>query len=117
MSDRRPAPGAGSDRPWRDRLDDPDEPLYTVAIAADLFGVDPQTLRRLADAVDPSPSRPSGNQRRYSRRDLERLGRAHELVAEGHHATSVGRIVELEDQLAAGGRAPRRGGDVGRAAR
>ena len=37
---------ARSTTPWRERIDDPTEPLYTIAVAADLLGVDTQTLRR-----------------------------------------------------------------------
>jgi len=94
---------APAERPWRVRLDDPDEPLFTIAITADLLGVGTQYLRRLADVLDPSPSRPSGNQRRYSRNDVVRLGRAYELVGEGHNATSAHRIAELERHLPADG--------------
>lgn len=100
-----PAPPP-DDRPWRERLDDPDEPLFTVAIAADLLGVDTQYLRRLADTIDPVTTRPSGNQRRYSRADLLRLGRAVELVGDGHRAASAGHIADLEARLDAEGRPP-----------
>ncbi len=103
MTPGRSTPGAtaAGRRSWLDRLDDPDEPLYTVAIAADLFGVDPQTLRRLSDAIEQQAERPSGNQRRYSRTEVERMGRTFELVGDGHNPSSANRIRDLEDQLAA----------------
>ncbi len=107
MSDappRRRGAGGGREatprsRRWAERLDDPDEPLYTVAIAADLLGLDPQVLRRLGDAVDHEGRRPSGNQRRYSRNDLELLSRAADLATEGHNGSAIGRILELERRV------------------
>jgi DNA-binding transcriptional MerR regulator len=102
MSPRRTPSEAGGPRSWRVRLDDPDEPLFTMAVAADLLGVGTQPLRRLAEALDHGGRRPSGNQRRYSRNDLELLGRAIELHGDGHAAPSITRIMELERQLGAG---------------
>jgi DNA-binding transcriptional MerR regulator len=100
MSPRRAAPTPDAPpQAWRARLDDPDEPLYTVAVAADLLGLDPQALRRLGDALDHEGRRPSGNQRRYSRNDLELLSRAQELLGDGHATASIPRIMELERQV------------------
>lgn len=106
MSRGRSAPAPDADRggarrlpagrPWHERLDDPDEPLYTMAVAADLLGLDVQALRRLAAAADHDSPRPSGNQRRYSRNDLAVLARAGELSAEGHASSAIARILELE---------------------
>ncbi len=102
MTSRRAAPGPDdAHRSWRVRLDDPDEPLFTIAVAADLLGVGTQPLRRLGDALDHEGSRPSGNQRRYSRNDLEVLARALELQGDGHATASIGRIMELEDRVQA----------------
>ncbi len=98
---RRPrAAAVPSTRTWRDRLDDPSEPLFTLAIAADLLGIDTQTLRRLESAAGLASHRPSGNQRRYSRTDLEVLSRALELAGEGTQGSSIARILELERQVA-----------------
>jgi DNA-binding transcriptional MerR regulator len=65
-------------------------------VAADLLGLDAQSLRRLQVAADQSSARPSGNQRRYSRRDIETLAAAAELVRDGITAPAIGRILELE---------------------
>jgi MerR family transcriptional regulator, heat shock protein HspR len=89
-------PDVPSTRPWQERLNDPDEPLYTVGVAADLLGVDAQTIRRLQFAAVQHSARPSGNQRRYSRRDLEILAAAAELSRDGITAAAIGRILELE---------------------
>jgi MerR family transcriptional regulator, heat shock protein HspR len=88
--------GVPSARPWRERLDDPNEPLYTVGVAADLLGVDAQTIRRLQIAAVQPSARPSGNQRRYSRRDLDILAAAAELTRDGINAPAIGRILELQ---------------------
>src|SRR4051812_26225188 len=84
---------------WRDRVDDPAEPLYTIAVAADLLGIDNQTLRRLGETIDRRSARPSGNQRRYSRHDLEALDHALRLAREGHAPQSIARIFELEQHI------------------
>jgi hypothetical protein len=94
------AEGSVPSRAWRERLADADEPLYTLAVTADLLGIDTQVLRRLEAAVDLSSERPSGNQRRFSRADLERLGRAAELLHEGTPREAIARILDLERELA-----------------
>ena len=83
---RRAAPLA---RTWSDRLDDPDEPLYTIAVVAELLATDHQTLRRIESALDFTGSRPSGNQRRYSRNDLARLDEACSLNRQGLSPRSI----------------------------
>ncbi|MEZ5179437.1 MAG: MerR family transcriptional regulator [Acidimicrobiales bacterium] len=93
-----PARVAPSARSWRDRVDDPDEPLFTMAVAADLLGLDTQALRRLAATIDQAEARPSGNQRRFSRTDLERLSAAVDLVAQGHSGHSLSTILELTER-------------------
>jgi MerR family transcriptional regulator, heat shock protein HspR len=94
---RRAVPSRAS---WSERLDDADEPLFTLAVTADLLSIDTQTLRRLESAAGLTSERPSGNQRRYSRNDIERLARATELNREGTPATAIGRILDLEQQVA-----------------
>jgi hypothetical protein len=94
---RRAAPEAR--RSLADRLEDPDEPLYTMAVAAELLGTDDQTLRRLGDAMLITSARPSGNQRRYSRRDLEAFEAGLRLANDGHRPQSIRRIVELQRQI------------------
>ena len=58
------------------------EPLYTMAVAARLTGMHPQTLRKYEKAGLLTPKRPSGNQRLYSETDIERLRRIQFLVEE-----------------------------------
>lgn len=90
---------AAASRSLAERLDDPDEPLFTMAVAADLLDTDDQTLRRLGEALGRRSARPSGNQRRYSRRDLEGLESALGLAREGHPPQSIAKILDLERQL------------------
>ena len=98
---RVPAKRAAAATPsWIARLDDPDEPLYTVAVVCDLLSIDSQTLRRRGETLAHVSARPSGNQRRYSRRDVELLGSAVHLVGQGYPSGAVARIVELEQQIA-----------------
>jgi len=95
---RRAAPPP---RSWQERIDDPDEPLYTMAVAADLLDLDNQTLRRLGDTISQRSARPSGNQRRYSRHDLEALAQAAELTKQRYGGAALARILELERQVQA----------------
>lgn len=105
MTNTRAEPGAPTSeppaRPWQERLADPDEALFTSAVAADLLGVDVQTLRRLEATTGEASDRPSGNQRRYSRHDLERLDRAAQLRADGISGRAVEHILELEQRITA----------------
>lgn len=70
-----------------------------MAVVSDMLQLDPQTLRRLGVAVSLEQSRTSGNQRRFSRNDLEVLSRAAELAAEGTNMAGIARIMELERRL------------------
>lgn len=88
---------------WEDRLDDPEAPLYTVGVVADLMGVDPQVVRGYDQRGLVQPDRSEGGHRRYSRRDIRRLTRALDLADEGISTTGIERILELEDRLQAGG--------------
>jgi MerR family transcriptional regulator/heat shock protein HspR len=69
-------------------------------VTADLLAVEPQVLRRLEAAAGLTSERPSGNQRRYSRNDIERLARAAELNREGTSGAAIGRILDLEQEVA-----------------
>jgi MerR family transcriptional regulator, heat shock protein HspR len=79
--------------------DDPDYPIYTVAQATELLGVNPPTLRRWEREGLVSPRRSEGGQRRYSRRDLEQLKRVARLAGEGVTTTGIRRVLELQDRV------------------
>lgn len=84
---------------WEKRLDDPNHPLYTVGVVADLLGVDPQVVRGYDHRGLVEPDRSGSGQRRYSRRDIERLTRAMDLADEGIPTSGIERILALEDEL------------------
>lgn len=93
MTDQAPLPE------WHRRLDDPQAPLYTMGVVADLLGVDQQAIRRLDRPDIMTTARPSGNQRRYSRDDIALLAYALELSGQGVSHNAIGRIIELERRV------------------
>ena len=77
-----------------------EEPLYTMAVAARLTGMHPQTLRKYERAGLISPARPSGNQRLYSEMDIERLRRIQHLVDErGVNIAGLELALGMSDRL------------------
>jgi MerR family transcriptional regulator/heat shock protein HspR len=54
--------------------------VFTMAVAARLTGMHPQTLRKYERAGLLTPTRHQGNQRLYSEADIERLRRIRYLV-------------------------------------
>jgi MerR family transcriptional regulator/heat shock protein HspR len=80
-------------------VDDEDAPLYSVGQVADMLEVPQAYLRRLDEHAVVRPSRSSGGQRRYSRREIERLQRANDLVEQGLTLAGVRRVMELEDRV------------------
>ncbi len=82
-------------------IEDPNAPLYTVGVVADLVGVDPQVIRGYDKRGLIEPQRSESGHRRYSRRDIERLSRAIELAEEGVSTAGIERVLELQDRIAA----------------
>jgi MerR family transcriptional regulator/heat shock protein HspR len=74
-------------------------PVYVISVAAELTGVHPQTLRVYESRGLVRPQRTKGGTRRYSRADLERIGRIHELTRAGLNLAGVGIVLQLEDSL------------------
>jgi MerR family transcriptional regulator, heat shock protein HspR len=97
-----PGGAGGEPAPARPELQFPGDgdPLYSVGQAADLLGVQPAFLRRLEahDAV--TPQRTAGGQRRYSRREIERIGAITGLMAEGMTLAGAIRIIALQTEIA-----------------
>src|SRR6266545_4068741 len=82
----------------RDRAED--RAVYIISVAAELAGVHPQTLRIYERKGLLSPKRTSGNTRRYSERDIDRLQMIQELTqGQGINLAGVKMIMELEAQL------------------
>jgi len=74
--------------------------LYIISVAAELAGVHPQTLRIYERKGLLRPKRTSGNTRRYSERDIERLRTIQELTqVEGVNLAGVRRIMQMQREL------------------
>jgi MerR family transcriptional regulator/heat shock protein HspR len=78
---------------------DESSPIFSIAIAAELSAMHPQTLRQYDRLGLVSPRRTAGQSRRYSMRDVVQLREIARLTAEGLNLEGVRRILELEDQV------------------
>jgi MerR family transcriptional regulator/heat shock protein HspR len=77
-----------------------DRGVYIISVAAELAGMHPQTLRIYERKGLLNPARTSGNTRRYSARDIERLEAIQQLTQEfGINLAGVKMIVELQAEL------------------
>ncbi len=82
------------------RLHGPDEPVYTIGVAARLLGVSPQTLRVIEREGLLEPHRTDANTRLYSENDLLLLQRIRFLVSEeGVNLAGVKLILEMESKI------------------
>ena len=86
---------------WHLRLDDPNEPLFTLAVVSELFAVDPQVIRRMDQAGVCSAQRTGGNHRRYSRNDIEAIGQAFSMRRDGVPPNAMAQIIALQHQVTA----------------
>jgi MerR family transcriptional regulator/heat shock protein HspR len=73
--------------------------VYIISVAAELAGMHPQTLRIYERKGLVHPQRTSGNSRRYSAADIERLQAIQELTDEGINLAGAKRILELTAQI------------------
>jgi MerR family transcriptional regulator/heat shock protein HspR len=80
---------------------DENSPVFAIAIAAELSGMHPQTLRQYDRLGLVSPRRTAGQSRRYSMRDIVQLREIARLSAEGLNLEGIRRILELENHVAA----------------
>lgn len=81
-------------------IDDQDAALYSVGQVADMLAVQQAYLRRLDEQQVVSPARSSGGQRRYSRRQIDRVQRVTDLAEEGISLAGARRVLMLEDRVA-----------------
>jgi MerR family transcriptional regulator/heat shock protein HspR len=72
--------------------------VYIISVAAELAGVHPQTLRIYERKGLVRPHRTSGNTRRYSAADIDRLRRIQRLTQEGVNLAGAKRIMALEEE-------------------
>ena len=77
-----------------------DRAVYIISVAAELAGVHPQTLRTYERLGLLRPQRTSGNTRRYSERDIERLRLIQELTQqEGVNLAGVKLIMAMRAEI------------------
>ena len=77
-----------------------DHPRYSISVAAELAGMHPQTLRTYEAKGLVRPRRTPGGTRRYSDRDVERLGKIGTLTGElGLNLAGAIRVLDLEDAM------------------
>jgi DNA-binding transcriptional MerR regulator len=75
---------------------DPARGVYGIAVAAELVGVDAQSLRLYERRGLLEPARTDGGTRRYSSEDIDRLHRIVELLAAGLNLTGISHVLDLE---------------------
>ncbi len=78
---------------------DVDTPMFAIALAAELSGMHPQTLRQYDRLGLVVPARTQGGSRRYSVRHVERLREVARMSADGMSLPAISRILELEDRV------------------
>lgn len=80
---------------------DPARGIYAISVAAELVGLDQQSLRLYEQRDLLSPDRTAGGTRRYSANDLGRLRRIRELLGQGLNLAGVAMVMDLQDDNAA----------------
>ena len=79
---------------------DYDEPCFVISVAARILGVQTQTLRYYERLGLIEPHRTRGNQRVFSRSDVERVRRMRSLIDDlGVNLAGVEVIIKLLDRL------------------
>lgn len=78
---------------------DADSPLFAIAVAAELAGMHPQTLRQYDRIGLVVPGRTRGGSRRYSMLDIEQLREIAQLSSEGMSLPAIARLLDLEDEV------------------
>ena len=71
--------------------------VYSISVASELSGVDPQMLRIYEQRGLVSPFRTDGGTRRYSRDDLDRIADITALLGDGLNLAGIGQVLKLRD--------------------
>lgn len=77
--------------------DDPGKGVYGISVAAELVGLDPQSLRLYERQKLINPERTPGGTRRYSSDDIDRLRRISGLLEEGLNLAGIAMVLGLQD--------------------
>jgi MerR family transcriptional regulator/heat shock protein HspR len=80
-------------------VEDEDAPVFAIAVAAELAGMHPQTLRQYDRIGLVVPGRTRGGSRRYSARNIEQLREVAGMSAEGMSLPAIARLLDLEDEV------------------
>ena len=78
---------------------DAEAPILAIAVAAELSGMHPQTLRQYDRLGLVVPARTQGGSRRYSLRHVEQLREVARMSSEGMSLPSIARVLALEDHV------------------
>ena len=78
---------------------EPEDPCYTIKIAADLLKLHPQTIRNYEKLGLIKPGRTEGNVRLFSSKDLERLKRVAVFRNMGINLPGIEVILNLLEQM------------------
>jgi MerR family transcriptional regulator/heat shock protein HspR len=78
---------------------DDETPIFAIAVAAELSGMHPQTLRQYDRLGLVVPARTQGGSRRYSLRHVAQLREVARMSADGIGLPAIARILELEDRV------------------
>ncbi|MCC2032559.1 heat shock protein transcriptional repressor HspR [Microbacterium allomyrinae] len=78
---------------------DENSPILAIAVAAELSGMHPQTLRQYDRLGLVVPARTQGGSRRYSLRHVAQLREVARMSADGIGLPAIARILELEDRV------------------
>jgi MerR family transcriptional regulator/heat shock protein HspR len=79
---------------------DPGQGVYGISVVSGLLGTGVQNLRAYERAGLVNPDRTAGGTRLYSPDDVARLRRVQRLLTDGLNLTGIGRVLDLEDDLA-----------------
>jgi len=72
--------------------------LYSISVASELTGVNPQMLRVYEQKGLLTPHRTSGGTRRYSGEELDRVGEITTLLGDGLNLAGVGLVLTLRTE-------------------
>jgi MerR family transcriptional regulator/heat shock protein HspR len=75
-----------------------DHAVYSISVASELSGVDPQMLRVYEQRGLLTPFRTAGGTRRYSADDLERVAAITTLLGEGLNLAGIGHVLQLRGE-------------------
>src|SRR6478609_10567213 len=78
---------------------DEDAPIFAIAVAAELSGMHPQTLRQYDRLGLVVPARTPGGSRRYSLRHVAQLREVARMSSDGIGLPAIVRILELEERV------------------